>query len=1148
MSTRGKAVIRSLSALVLSTILGSGALFAQSFQGGIRGLVKDAGGGAVANTKVVLTDQSTNLTLSTLSNEQGEYVFNNVVPATYSLTAEAPGFKKFENKNITLATQQFLTLDVSLQVGNVTESVLVTEEVPTIEVSNASTGQLIDRQKLVDLPNLGRNPFMMSKIAPNVSTVGNPNYNRMQDQSGSSNISIAGGPVRGNNYLIDGIPITDSVNRAVIIPTLETVEEVKVQANTYDAEMGRTGGGVFNTLMKGGANQLHGSAVGYMRQTEWIANTFFGNANRQARQPQPYRNYGGSLGGPVFIPKVYDGRNKTFWNLGIEGYYMTSSYGAQFAVPTAREVTGDFSQSGINIFDPLSGSAANNYVRTQFPGNVIPANRISAIGSAIAKTYPAPNTATTRFGGANYTAPASLFDRALQYTGKFDHQVATWWRASLSYLFYKSNEPGENNFGTISSPNQWLLKRNVNATQFNNFITINPTTTLSVRYGFNRFPNENSVTSLGFSPGQLGFSSAYVSQLQQLQFPIVNMETLQSLGANNRNYNVFYSRNFMVGVAKFIGKHNLKAGYDYRVLRVDGINFDDASGTFGFNDRWTRQNPLASGGGSDLASMLLGLPSSGTVNVGAQLGQFVRYNGFYVHDDYRVSRSLTLNLGLRFETETGIAGRDNAFIIGFDRSVRSPLPTTGSPLTGGLMYAGQNGYGSTTFNPVSLKVAPRLGAAYQLNDKTVLRGGFGMFWAPVPFGLQNTLGYTQQTQLFSTFDEFRTVAPGFDFANPFGTFIRPAGNSAGLLAGVGRSVSAYDNLARSPYVMQYSFDVQRQLPGGFAVLLGYVGSVSRNLSLGIAGRNINQLDPSLLSRGTALATQVTNPFFATGGVGLVGSRTISTGQSLRPYPQFDGVTMLLSDLNSARYDSFVISVKKRMSAGLTLNSNFTYAKSYDASTGGNTNNLLTTQGAYQNVFNLDAEYSPSSFIAPLRWATTVTYELPFGKGKPFMNSNKAMDLAFGGWSFNAVSLLQSGFAMAVTQPNNNSGFGFAGQRPNATGENPATSGSFAERMNNWINRNAFSLAPQYTLGNTARTLMTLQGPGQVNWDMSLFKSFTITEGIKAQFRAEALNAMNTPLFRAPATTFNPANFGTFGRITSQANFPRMYQLGMRITF
>ncbi len=269
---------------LLLGFLASICAWSQSYQGGVRGAVNDQAGAVVAGVKVTLIDESAGSTRSTLTSEVGEYAFTQVVPATYSVIAEAPGFKKFERKGVTIATQQFVTLDLKLEIGAVTESVQVTEEAPLLEGSTASQGQVIDRQKLVDLPNLGRNPFMMSKVAQNVTPVGNPAYNRMQDQSGSSQITIAGGPVRGNNYLLDGIPITDASNRAIIIPSLEAVEEVKIQASTYDAEMARTGGGMFNTFLKSGGNDYHGSAFGYLRQTEWLANTFFNNGRGSAYQ------------------------------------------------------------------------------------------------------------------------------------------------------------------------------------------------------------------------------------------------------------------------------------------------------------------------------------------------------------------------------------------------------------------------------------------------------------------------------------------------------------------------------------------------------------------------------------------------------------------------------------------------------------------------------------------------------------------------------------------------------------------------------------------------------------------------------------------------------------------------------------------------
>src|SRR5450432_2941464 len=387
---------RTAGAMLLAMGFAALPLLAQSYYGVVRGLVVDQNSGVLVSAKVTLINEGTAEQRATTTSGNGEYVFNEVIPATYTVVCETPGFKRFERKGIVVATQGQVTADLKLEVGQVTESVNVEELAPLVESANASQGQLLDNQKLVDLPNLGRNPFMMSKLSQNIVLVGPPAYNRMEDQSGSSMISIAGGPVRGNNYLLDGIPITDANNRAIIIPTLESVQEVKIQANTYDADMARTGGGMFNTLMKSGTNTYHGSLYGHPRETDWDANSFFNNAAGIPITDQPNKTYGASFGGKVWIPHVYDGANRTFFWAAFEGYQDTQSASSQFTAPTALERAGNFSQSfakggGLQlIYDPIT--------RLPFPGNIIPPDRINQVGQAIANTYVLP-TSTSAFYG-----------------------------------------------------------------------------------------------------------------------------------------------------------------------------------------------------------------------------------------------------------------------------------------------------------------------------------------------------------------------------------------------------------------------------------------------------------------------------------------------------------------------------------------------------------------------------------------------------------------------------------------------------------------------------------------------------------------------------------------------------------------------------
>lgn len=1142
--------------LILAAAITTGA-FAQSYLGGVRGLVQDPGKATIATAKVTLINQGTNVARSELSNASGEFSFSQVDPGTYMLTAESPGFKKFEQRGIVVGTQEFLTLDLKMEVGAVSESVQVTEEIPPLESSNASQGQVLDNQKLSDLPNLGRNPFMLSKIVPNVIPVGNPAYNRMEDQSGSSSISIAGGPVRGNNYLIDGVPITDSTNRAIIIPSLEAVQEVKIQANTYDAEMARTGGGMFNTLMRSGTNSYHGSAYGHLRRTPMDANSFFNdaagrNSDGTLKSPitdQPNTTWGASFGGKVFIPKVYDGKNKTFFYLGTEHYDDTQSSSSVFATPTALEKTGDFSKSGVTIYDPLNTVGG---VRQPFVGNVIPVSRINPVGLAIANNFQAATATPSSYGVPDLNAPGRLPCRASQFTAKFDEDFFSWWRTSLSYLRYFSLEPGNTEFPTVSSPDQWRLLRRVDTTQLNNIFSLNPTTVLTVRYGFNRFPNYSYDVSQGYSVGALGFPSSLVSQINPAltQFPDVQMSSLYSLGvADNNSYYVLASDNFSTSVSKYMGRHSLKAGFDYRRIKAAGNDANDAAGQYSFNGVFTKSSATAGGVGVDLADMLLGYPSSGNIYTSSKLTDIANYYGLYVQDDFRVTRKLTINIGMRWEHEPGVYEQNNGMIVNFDGTAANPLAgkVTGISPKGEVVYAG-NGGKTTVGNPYASKWGPRLGVAYQLAPKTVIRAGYGVFFAP-QFALGSpiaTVGYNQTTAYNASTDSNAT--PAGSLSNPFpGGILQPVGNSLGTSTGIGQSFSLVDPNAKSPYVEQFSFDIQRELPFGIASEVGYVGSRSKHLTLGSGSINENALDPSLLSaaNASALRASVPNPFYGLIATGSLSGASVPAAQLLLPYPAYGTISKLFTDNNKAKYDSLVLKASKSYKSGVTLFSGFTWSRNWDESSGGVGNTLNSGSKAPQNPYNMASEYAFSNIDSPFRWSTSISYELPVGKGKALLGKGGPAAYVLGGWVINSVSIFQTGFPLQISQStNNNSTFGYGSQRPNATGVSPVTSGSLESRLNDYINPAAFSTAAAGTFGNVGRTI-DMRGPGQVNWDMSVFKNFSIKEKLKCQFRTEALNAMNTPLFYGPSTSFGSS---TFGKITTQANFSRQLQLALRFSF
>jgi hypothetical protein len=1139
----------------------SGSASAQSIYGSIRGLITDPSASAVASAKVNLTNQGTGDQRSVVANNLGEYVFSQVVPGKYTIAVEAPGFKKVERKDVILETQGNLTVDLTLDVGNVSESVQVTSETPLIETATASQGQVIDNQKLIDLPNIGRNPFILSKLAPNIQQVGNPAYMRMQDQSGSSQISFAGGPVRGNNYLLDGIPITDMNNRAIIIASLEAVQEMKVQTNTYDAEIGRTGGGMFNVLLRSGTNDYHGSLGGSLRNTEWEANAFFANRAGTPRTDQPNRTYYGSFGGAVWIPKVYQGKNKTFFWVALEGYRDTQGNSGSTAVPTLAERTGDFSKSldkSGNLvvqYDPLGARDASGN-RTPFQGNIIPANRIDRTGLLIAQTFAKP-TSNAPFGATNVAYSGVLPSKAGQGTVKVDHRIRDWWSANISFLRYHSNEPGENWFpDSPSSPNQWVLDRRVDATQVNNTIVVNPTTVLAVRYGFNRFPNDSFVHSLGFNLGSLGFNPALVASIQRPTFPNVTFQNYYpgtTMGAPGNNaYYVPYSRQFVSSISKYVGRHSLKGGFEWRSISDDGIDFDGGNGTlaFTFDDQFTRQNAARAGGGSDLASLLLGYPSQATAFRSTKLFEYLTYTSAFFQDDIRINPRLTINVGLRWEHETGLKERNNNLIVGFDPNAQNSLSAkVGVPVKGRVEFAGRDGYPNQTGNYTYNKLSPRFGLAYQVNSKTTVRGGFGLFWAPsLSFSAPYTPeGATATTTPLATNDGGNT--PLIQLANPFpGGLVLPVGTANGDATGLGIGLTIFDRNSKGTYIEQFSFDVQRELPAGIALSAAYVGSRSYRLMLGTPDLNINQLDPKFFSLGTAALSQsVTNPYFVPGGPGIIGSQRVSQAQLLRPFPAFGNINIRYSDQNKAQYDSFVLRAQKRFSQGLTFLTSYTYSKNLDRTSGGTGSDINGGYKPPQNVYNLPAEWGLSVVDAKHRYSMTSSYELPFGRGKPFLgNANRALDLAVGGYVLNVVSVISSGYPINISQNTNFNApyFGGASQRPNATGVNPQTSGDVGQRIDNWLNPAAFSQVGALQYGNVSRTLST-RGPGIFNWDVSLFKNFLIYERFKAQFRVEGLNAFNTPQFRSPNAALGSSSFG---KVLSQGNFPRFVQLALRLYF
>jgi hypothetical protein len=830
----------------------SGLVSAQTFQGSLRGRITDPDGAASAVARITITGDATQVTRATITNDQGEYVFTAVTPGTYTVNVEAAGFKRLERKDVAITTQSATTVDLRLELGKVTEQVNVTAEAPLLQTGEASTGQVLDSQVITDLPTLGRNSFFAGKLAQTVMFVANPKMGRMQDQNANSQVSIAGGPVRTNNVLVDGISIADSNNRAVFVPSPEAVQEVKLQASTYDAEASRTGGGTFNSLLRSGGNDIHGSAVGHIRQTDWLANNFFSNAAGQPVAAQPFRDWAASLGGPVVLPKVYNGHNKTFFFVATEAYRQQDGGDTVLSVPTALERAGNFSQSyaakgGLQtIYDPLSTTSTG--ARTPFAGNIIPQSQLSTAGRKLASYYPLPNSATAYYGATNFNYTGGYPNRGDQYTFKGDQQFGSRLTASASYVHQKTGETNAPpTFGNAGSPTQSLLFRRIDATQANVTATLSPTTVLTARWGFNRFFSTNyPTTSAGLDLTTLGLPASLAAETPDAAFPAITMGTLASYGGGTTTRDVFYGRSFNATISKFLGRHTVKAGFDFRTLHDFGTPAVGPT-SLGFTDVFTRATPQVSttGTGADLATLLLGYPTSGSMGLVTPFNDFVRYYGEFVQDDFRIKPRLTLNFGLRFEHESGVQEANNKLIAGFNPTVANPLQqnVSGLQIPGQVEYAGVSGNPTQTGNPLAAKPAPRLGFAYSINDKTVLRGGYGIYWAPGFFSFQNTAGYSQTTSIVTSTDG--NFHPADSLSNPYPNgLLQPTGNTLGGLSGVGQAITVFANKSQSAgYVQEYSLEVQRQTRGNFVFTLGLLGSHS--LHLNESGLNIDQLSPLL---------------------------------------------------------------------------------------------------------------------------------------------------------------------------------------------------------------------------------------------------------------------------------------------------------------
>lgn len=1151
-------------------------LAAQESRATIIGRATDPAGATIAGAAVRATNTATNTTASSTTNESGNFEIPYLLPGVYRVEVELTGFKKSVRDGIELRVNDRMTLDFQLQLGDVAESVTVSGETPLLETSTASVGLVMDERRVAELPVVGGNPFYLSRLSAGVLSSGGRSAGNPMDNGAATGVIVNGTRGGSSEVMVDGSP--NMTNRsAVFSPPQDLVQEFKIQTATYDASIGHAAGAVTNVSMKAGGNRLHGTGYyndSQVRAIPWFTNRFLADPRTVLTEQQRaaavpswvHRRWGTTISGPVAIPKIYNGRNKTFFTFGFEDLSIERNLSFTGTVPTAAQKRGDFSALGAlgsryQIYDPFTIAAAPNgrFSRQPLPGNIVPASRIDPVSARLMSFYPEPNQPglnaeernnffnTQRIRRENYT-----------YTGRVDHNFN-----EKNRFFLRWNNSQHDNLtdalGTITNID--ILDRTGWGAVIDDVHVFNAGLLVNLRYGVSYQSDINSRGSQGFDLASLGLPAGLLTEINSklgpdgIAFPRVEVDggayTALSNNGGARGATNYHTAQAIV--TRIAGAHSMRFGTEYRLQRETGFNYGFIAPQFVFGNAYTRgpldnspQSPIGQG----LASMLFGIPTGGAINNNASRAEQNSYWGFYFQDDWRITSRLTLNIGLRWEYESPITERYNRTIRGYDFTspnpvsqqaaaayARSPIPevpASAFSTLGGLQFAGSGGQPSTLWKTDRNNLAPRVGLAFQLNRQTVLRAGYGIFYDVVGvdrFGV-NQGGFNQPTNIIPTLNNGQTYVA--TVRNPFPNGIENAlGAAGGLATFLGRGISFFNDRPLNPYMQRWSASVQRELPGKVVMDISYVGNRGTKLPV---TRELNPVPRQYLSTSQTrdqatidfLSRQVNNPFFGMPeftGTGLANQR-VGVAQLLRPYPHFGSITATFP-AGYSYFHSLQMAAEKRMSGGLTFQSSWTYSKFMEGVT-------------YRN----ETDLAPEKVISPQdythRFVLSTIYELPFGKGKKFFSGlGGVSEAVFGGWQLQGWYEGQTGDVL---------GFGNAIFTGNLKDIEIPVNQRRAERWFNTdagFNRNSAQVLVNNIVGLSSR-FNGVRADGINNFDLSMFKNFRIKERATLQVRVENYNALNHVQFAGPNT--NPIN-AAFGTITGEKGHgQRQMTFGAKLVF
>jgi len=1182
----------AVAVLTFLSLLTPGSITAQVERGTITGLVTDTGGAVVTGAVVTVSQRDTGLSLHGQTSGDGMYVFPQLQPGQYSVVVEKQGFKRAET-SVTLTVGQVALVDMQLVPGSVTEVVNVeAASAAQLDTQSSTLDYTVGPQQLGDLPLNGRNAYGLAALTPGIAPgayfgQGLSTTRGAVVAAATNNFETNGGIAGSNEVLLDGISIVVCCQgQPAVTPTLEVLGEFKVVTSNPPAEYGHSSGGILNVATKSGTNHLHGDVYEYFRNDALDAANYFTKASgvypfpgrNDYTLPHRFNQFGAFVSGPVVLPHVYHGKDRTFFTFGYEGTRNFAPTFQTVTVPTALMREGIFTEAPTLIYDPNSYNPTTG-LRTPIPaacngstcypaGEYIPATSVNPVAQKMLALIPAPNAPGV---SNNYNYTSNVNDTENQYNFRIDHDFSDQQRTFLRFTRDSDTHHVNDVFNQPSGPNG-ARYQNLIADLFalGHVWTVSPSLLLQFSYGF-AYQSNTSITANYYGPKAVdyGFSSLFASQEQIPGLPQIYWSGLQSFGTavGGTIDWVHYVHSLNATAIWQRGKHTLTAGYSGSMILENEPATDDPTATFNFDSTFTNgpnpNAPVDSGqvGFNAWADWMLGYPGSGQITINDTLAFNQFYNAVFLQDSWRVNPKLTLNLGVRVDIEDGLKERFNRF-ADFGPNIANPLSAyTGLSFTGGAQYLGVAANPSRTWL-TSTKVGPRVGFAYAVAQSTVVRGGYGILYLPTTqrtFG-DSTLGFAANTNMLATVSGFTPVNT---IDNPFPSGVsQPAGPASGVAVGAGSSVAAlvYNNPVS--YQQQWNFGVERGLTKGLVFTLNYVGGHGVKLPQPLSPNDLNPKyfgAPGDQTQVAYLQAQVNNPFYGSSLVtpgSYLASPTVERANLLAAFPQYGPNTSMSNqsvtygyigyDSGSASYNAMQATFLVAHSHGLNASVAYTWSKLLGNISDWTTGFLNPTGNpAIQDTYLIN-QYERSNLPTdvPQRVVGHIVYALPVGRGKTFgENMAPWADKIVGGWTLTSIFALQSGFPLGLNQAG---GEPFSGSRPSyVPGVNPVTSGSNYQRLNDYLNPAAFRLAQSFELGDVPSSAGALRSPRTFQDDVSAIKNFAIFENLRGEFRVEAFNFLNKVQFGLPGTTFGASNFG---QISSQANLPRNVQLALKIFF